>query len=67
MNYQDWKQRIDAIKTLLGGISVPADERHISIMNQIHYLLSGMRDECDSCIHQEQTAQQEQAPQTTEQ
>ena len=59
MNYQDFKQRIDAVQVLLGNISIPADRKLVGIMAQIHYLLDGMKDECDSCIHQEMMAVKE--------
>jgi hypothetical protein len=59
MNYQDFQQRLAAVKQMLGMIQVPADEQHIGIMGQIHHLLNSMNDECDNCLRQELMAQQQ--------
>ena len=66
MNYQEFQQRVEAIKTLLGAIDIPADEKHVGVVAQVHYLLNQMRDECVSCIRQEQMAAKESVAETAE-
>lgn len=56
MNYNDFMQGIMMVKGLVGQIHVPADENHLQIVGQIHSILNGMRDECQSCMHQEMLA-----------
>lgn len=58
MNYNDFIQGIMMVKSLIGGLQVPADENHVQIVGQIHGILNGMRDECQSRLHQEMLAKQ---------
>lgn len=53
MNYQEMKQKLESIQSLLGGISIPANRQYIGVLAQVYYLLDSLRDECDSCAYQE--------------
>ena len=61
MNYNDFIQGIMMVKSLIGGLHVPADENHVQIVGQIHGILNSMRDECQSKLHQEMLAKQAEA------
>ena len=59
MNYQDFLSRVEAVQALLSAISIPADVKHVGVFAQVHTLLNAMKDECYSCIRQEEVAEQE--------
>lgn len=53
MNYNDFLQRLEAVQSLMGGINIPADLKHVTLLAQIHGVLNQMKDECNSCIKQQ--------------